>query len=356
MGFISQLFVTPIVQPPAGPLTVGIVGAASPRLAVDPAGRPFIAYATSAQPRVVYWDGLGSWVDVELTSAALIGMKPQAFLVPSTPLDVEAASHGNVGGRIHILLSTESIGTNLYYAYASGSPRSSDWQVEALSADASGAGFVRSPGPGIGAQSLPVLAALFVEGGRTVYRAITSSRVYPAIALVSGTGSANTAKYIDPMMPSGSMSDTGFAGYRVLGQARTSSGAAYIFWTYPRLCGNVNCEALWLSCSPNPAVAGSWKQPTLVASFRAGLNVNEDVDSFAVSDTTIAVAYSIMGNGHFLSAAAGDCTSAPASPTPFELGSVVATSLSVALGPPNGSTVWGAWIDSSRNLKINRNK
>jgi hypothetical protein len=166
MGQVTQRFVTPIVQPPSGPQTVGSANASSPRLSIDLAGRPFIAYAATAQPHVVYWDGLSSWVDVELTSTTLTGATPRAFLIPSTALDVEAASHGNVGARMHILLSTGSSGSNLYYAYASGSPRSSDWQVEALSTDASGAGFGRSPGPGLGAQSLPVLAVYFSEGGK----------------------------------------------------------------------------------------------------------------------------------------------------------------------------------------------
>lgn len=362
MGQVSQRFVTPIVQPPSGPQTVGSAGASSPRLAIDLAGRPFIAYATTAQPHVVYWDGLSSWVDVELTSATLTGATPRAFLIPSTALDVEAASHGNVGARMHILLSTGSSGSNLYYAYASGSPRSSDWQVEALSTNASGAGFGRSPGPGVGAQSLPVLAAYFSEGGNIVYRAITSSRVHPPIVVaagsyVIGTGVVQTtARYIDPSMPSGPISDAGFAAYFAVGRPRTPSGAAYMLWGYPQLCGNVNCGALWLSCSPNPTVAGSWKQPVLVVSSSRGALESADFADFALSDTTIAIGYSIWGHGWFGRSQVGDCSASPSTPTlSSAVKPVIATSVSVALGPPDGSTLWGAWIDG-RDLQVNRDK
>jgi len=69
----------------------------------------------------------------------------------------------------------------------------------------------------------------------------------------------------------------------------------------------------------------------------------------AVSESTVALAYKFNMSPvlAFRSAAAGDCLAGPPALTTSTLGQQAsATSPSVALGPPNGTTLWGAWVES----------
>jgi hypothetical protein len=121
-----------------------------------------------------------------------------------------------------------------------------------------------------------------------------------------------------------------------------------MLWSANASCPPISCGLLQVSCSPNPAVAGSWKLPvTLITSNKT---VRWGAPDLAVSGTGVAVAYTGSGGPPPVSfgfAPGGDCSTGPATFTLTTLGSgSTAGAPSVALGPPGGATLWGAWIET----------
>jgi hypothetical protein len=365
-GAATELkFLTDIVQLPPGPTVVGQPGAQTPRLAIDRDGRPFVVYATAGLPRLAYWNGVSAWVDGELSPSALAG---------AIPSDLQLASATDLHGSptAHVLFTA---GAKVLYARATdlkswtGAGGGSPDALSTAADESYRPGFGRAPGSG----PLPsMLAAFFAEGGNAVYRANSfSSWSAPTVLLAGasaggGSGVASTtAWYFDLLMPGTPSSNTGYSanGIEALGRPRTTSGVAYMVWSNYSICIPVSCNQLVLSCSPNPVIAGSWKQPSVVAT--SNKTVSWQLPDLAVSDTTVAVTAKYTGAPVTLlfgSAAAGDCLSGSptlSGPSTPALGArTSATSPSVALGPPNGSTMWGAWIetvDGASVVMVNRN-
>ncbi len=346
-------FVTESAPPPSGTQTVGQTGASSPRIVVDADGRPFIAYATSTGPHVVYWDGISSWIDLALTASVLSASEPKDIAISSLGIDDASLA-------VHALFVD---GTNVYYVRAPlSNPKvwsgAAGTAPDLLSSNASSSyrpAFGRAPGDA----KFPVkLAVLLSEGGNVVYRSINWGGEWGGATTLMATGTgagggaglADTiAWYLDPLMPAGVASNTGLAAQGpAMARQRLGSGVAYMFWTNQVVAQPASFSQLTLSCSPNPAISGSWKPgESITQSSKMHSWADPDI---AVSDSMVALAYaeSFVGMSlpgvEFGSAALGDCLGGPhqLAFTSFD-SQPGAGSPSVALGPPNGGTLWGAW-------------
>jgi hypothetical protein len=344
MGSTSEFFLTPIVRPPRGPLTIGSAGASSPRMAIDPAGRPFVLYATPSRPRLVYWDGVGNWVDFELTATELTGTNPADILI--TPATEATQSITEIWGLF-------TSGSSIYFATTkdlkswTGLPGGAPNALSTTASTSYRPGFGWAPGPG----TSPAPAVFFSEGDNAVYRSNWGMWNSSTVLMASYSGGGNaaagpTAWYLDPLMAGTTQSNTGYSAMaaQAIGRPRLATGVAYMVWPRAVECRPSHCNSpMLLSCSPNPAIAGSWKPPVTLSETFAP----QGLPDLAVSPSKIAIAFiASFGGALFFSAQPGDCLAGAPAATEVSFTSASSkTSPSVALGPPNGATMWGAWIE-----------